>query len=189
MALDIHKVPQRRNHPLSLLGQFTCGTQNQHLRIVRPLIQQLQRRDGKHRRLSRTGLTLSNHIPSTYDGPNGTLLNRRGLFEAVGVYAAEEGGFEVHAVKGWAGGGEVVIGVVVIASFVATGGRAAKFICILAIVVAVPTTIAAFVMSRFIVYSIAATAMFGVFFVVGSVVAVVTAVMATGGAMGVILWH
>ena len=69
----------------------------------------------------------------------------------------------------------------------ATGGRAAKFICILAIVVAVPTTIAAFVMSRFIVYSIAATAMFGVFFVVGSVVAVVTAVMATGGAMGVIL--
>mmetsp|Transcript_8434 Transcript_8434/g.16798 ORF Transcript_8434/g.16798 Transcript_8434/m.16798 type:complete len:385 (+) Transcript_8434:377-1531(+) len=210
MALDIHEIPQRTNNPLRLLRQLPRRTQNQHLGIAtHSLIQKLQRRYRKDGGFSSAGLGLRNHIPSSDDGTNGPLLNRRWFFEAVGVDSAQEGGFEIHGIEGRAGS-RIVVGRVVatpsismvtrvmtvsvtggvvmsLPAFVA--GGSAEFI--LGVVAVMMTARASIVVGVFaggvgVVGVAVAAALGAVIFVVGGVVAIA---MTAGGAAGPVFWH
>jgi hypothetical protein len=104
VALDVHKVPERRHDLLRLLGELPRGAEDEDLDVATVLAQQLKGGNREDRGLSGPRLRLRNNIAPDADGTDRPLLDGGRLLEPVRVYSLEKIRLEIHAVKGGTGG-------------------------------------------------------------------------------------
>ena len=99
VAFDVHVVTQCYDDLLDLLSKLAGGREDECLTAFDGHVKFLENRDTERSRFARARLGLGDHIVSFNDRDDGALLDSRGSFETIGVYATEELGLEIHVVE------------------------------------------------------------------------------------------
>lgn len=85
VALHVHVVAEGHDDGLDLRGQLAGRGEHEGLRLAHGGVDHLQHRDGEGRRLARTRLRLGDGVASLADLDDGSRLDGRGRFIAIGV--------------------------------------------------------------------------------------------------------